>query len=286
MSKTCIRDATITGIGEVKLVNIDGVNRVVTVIGGPFATKAQCQLNCVAGTGTQGGCDQIRVSMGSGQAVADGTTVVAINFAHPVPAGCKVIVEMGAAHLKVAGAPFGNPGAQFTPLGGSAVDMVLDTDSAAESSGGVVAKTWIFSYTNPSQCSSAVISASVTGGNAITGPVQTINMAAAEYVAGLSHNSFDKNARNLGLATVPDTGTTGDTSFPCEYAQATFLVFGNIAPIWSNGFFSGGQDEHGTLAGLDLTFTEGYKMLKAVQAADAALQGVQTAWTGDLNTYG
>lgn len=109
----------------------------------------------------------------------------------------------------------------------------------------------------------------------------------AVQVRNLPGNVKDQTVTASALVGSPDTGATGVTTQNNEYAQSAFaiLVPGG-AWAWQNGFASGGQDLNESVGGIATAVTEGYRILSAAQAVDAALGGVTpSAWAGLVVTY-
>jgi len=136
----------------------------------------------------------------------------------------------------------------------------------------------------------AILSATIDSGGTndlvLTSTLPGALTLQAMRVSGLYDDVPDQSASATGVASAPDSGSTGNTTAVPEYVQGAFLMLTPPSWSWLNGFLSGGQDLSQTVQGVSVSVTEGWKQLAALQAVDAALGGGNAAaWAGACVTY-
>jgi hypothetical protein len=110
-----------------------------------------------------------------------------------------------------------------------------------------------------------------------------------EAVSGLVLDSLDQIGAlgQTNVFTSPSIVLNGTTTAAAEFIEVVFAVTSGAGAYgsYSGSFVNGAQDVTVTIAGQQITFTQGYRIAAATGTFPVGLSNVQTSWAANESSY-
>jgi hypothetical protein len=217
-----------------------------------------------SGTGSGGGCSITRTQLLATSQTGSGFSATVPGT---VPAGALLVVKVGVG---------GNGSPISVTFNG--VGMNQDLHQDLPSIDGSMSQ-WSLPISAP------VTNGTLTSSSQANGPF--LYLFTSTQIVGLVSNLVDSPTKKTdsGISSSPDAGFSANTATVCEISEATFVLkTPSGAPAWQNGFSSGGLVS-GTSGGSTYELLDGYRILSAIVAVDAANSLTAAEWQGGEACY-